>query len=113
MVAIGVAILVAEKTAFSAVSNSSSGLERLGGLFGTAVSASFLFLIGLLNLVILAGIVRVFASMRRGTYDEAELDEAGQGGHLGAGGLDAGERFLLAGREAVRSGEQDPGRAAG
>ena len=38
------------------------------------VSASFLFLIGLLNLVILAGIVRVFTSMRRGTYDEAELE---------------------------------------
>ena len=74
VVAIGVAILVAEKTVFTAVSNSSSGLEQFGGLFGTVVSASFLFLIGLLNLVILAGIVRVFASMRRGEYDEAELD---------------------------------------
>ena len=74
VVAIGVAILVAEKTVFSAVSNSSSGLERFGGLFGTAVSAAFLLLIGLLNLVILAGIVRVFASMRRGEYDEAELE---------------------------------------
>jgi len=74
VVAIGIAILVAEKMVFSAVSNSSSGLERFGGLFGTVVSASFLFLIGLLNLVILAGIVRVFASMRRGEYDEAELE---------------------------------------
>ena len=74
VVAIGIAILVAEKTVFSAVSHSSSGLERFGGLFGTVVSASFLFLIGLLNLVVLAGIVRVFASMRRGTYDEAELE---------------------------------------
>ena len=43
-------------------------------MFGTIVSASFLFLIGLLNLVILAGIVRVFRSMRRGDYDEAELE---------------------------------------
>ena len=34
----------------------------------------FLLLIGLLNLVVLAGIVRVFASMRRGEYDEAELE---------------------------------------
>jgi len=74
VVAIGVGIIVAEKTVFTAVSNSSSGLEQFGGLFGTVVSASFLFLIGLLNLVILAGIVRVFASMRRGTYDEAELE---------------------------------------
>jgi nickel/cobalt transporter (NiCoT) family protein len=74
VVAIGVGIIVAERTVFSAVSNSRSGLEQFGGLFGTAVSAAFLFLIGLLNLVILAGIVRVFASMRRGTYDEAELE---------------------------------------
>jgi nickel/cobalt transporter (NiCoT) family protein len=74
VVAIGVAIIVAEKTVFSAVSHSGSGLEQFGGLFGTVVSASFLFLIGLLNLVILAGIVRVFASMHRGAYDEAELE---------------------------------------
>jgi high-affinity nickel permease len=60
VVAIGAAIIVAERTVFPAVSNSGSPLERFGGLFGTIVSASFLFLIGLLNLVILAGIVRVF-----------------------------------------------------
>jgi high-affinity nickel-transport protein len=65
---------VAEKTVFGAVSNNGSGLEQFGGVFGTIVSASFLFLIGLLNLVILAGIVRVFRSMRRGDYDEAELE---------------------------------------
>ena len=58
VVAIGVGIIVAEKTVFAAVSNSGSGLEQFGGVFGTVVSASFLFLIGLLNLVILAGIVR-------------------------------------------------------
>ncbi len=43
-------------------------------MFGTIVSAAFLFLIGLMNLVILAGIVKVFRSMRRGDYDEAELE---------------------------------------
>ena len=74
VVAIGAGIIVAEKTVFSAVSDSGSPLERFGGLFGTMVSASFLFLIGLLNLVILAGIVRVFTAMRRGHYDEAELE---------------------------------------
>jgi high-affinity nickel-transport protein len=74
VVAIGAAIVVAEKTVFGAVSDSGSGLERFGGLFGTVVSAVFLLLIGLLNLVVLAGIVRVFASMRRGEYDEAELE---------------------------------------
>ncbi len=74
VVAMGVGIIVAEKTVFAAVSHNGSGLERFGGLFGTLVSACFLFLIGTLNLVILAGIVRVFRSMRRGSYDEAELE---------------------------------------
>jgi nickel/cobalt transporter (NiCoT) family protein len=74
VVAMGVGIIIAEKTVFAAVSNNGSGLERFGGLFGTLVSACFLFLIGALNLVILAGILRVFRSMRRGDYDEAELE---------------------------------------
>jgi nickel/cobalt transporter (NiCoT) family protein len=74
VVAIGIGIVVAEKTVFRAVSDSGSGLEQFGGVFGTVVSASFLLLIGLLNLFILAGIARVFRSMRRGEYDEAELE---------------------------------------
>ena len=74
VVAIGVGIIIAEKTVFSAVSNNNSGLEQFGGLFGTLVSASFLFLIGLLNLVVLAGIIKVFRAMRHGEYDEAELE---------------------------------------
>jgi high-affinity nickel-transport protein len=74
VVAMGAGIIVAEKTVFAAVSDSGSPLERFGGLFGMVVSASFLFLIGLLNLVVLAGIVRVFTAMRRGQYDEAELE---------------------------------------
>ena len=74
VVAMGVGIIIAEKTVFTAVYSSQSGLERFGGLFGTLVSASFLFLIGAMNLVILAGILRVFRSMRRGAYDEAELE---------------------------------------
>jgi high-affinity nickel-transport protein len=51
-----------------------SSLQTFGAGFGTVVSAVFLFLIGLMNLMILAGIVRVFRSMRRGEYDEAELE---------------------------------------
>ena len=74
VVVIGVGIIVAEKTVLGAVSNSGSALERFGGLVGSVVSASFLLLNGLLNLVILAGIVRIFAAMRRGEYDEAELE---------------------------------------
>jgi len=74
VVALGIAIVFAEKSVFSAVSNQGSGLQRFGGLFGTGVSAVFLFLIGALNLVVLAGIVKVFRSMHAGTYDEEELE---------------------------------------
>ena len=74
VVAIGIGIVVAEKAIYRAVSHSSSGLEQFGGIFGTVVSASFLYLIALLNVVILAGIFRVFRSMREGDYDEAELE---------------------------------------
>ena len=74
VVAIGVGIVLAEKAVYGAVSNSHSHLEQFGGVFGTAVSAGFLYLIALLNTVILVGIVRVFRSMRRGEFDEAELE---------------------------------------
>jgi nickel/cobalt transporter (NiCoT) family protein len=74
VIAIGVGIIIAEKTVLPAVTHSNSSLESFGGTFGTIVSACFLFLIGLLNLVILAGIIRVFRSMRRGEYNEAELE---------------------------------------
>jgi nickel/cobalt transporter (NiCoT) family protein len=74
VVVLGIGIIIAEKTVLPAVTHSNSSLESFGGTFGTIVSAAFLFLIGLLNLVILAGIVKVFRSMRRGEYDEAELE---------------------------------------
>jgi nickel/cobalt transporter (NiCoT) family protein len=74
VVAIGVGIIVAEKTVLPAVTHSNSSLESFGGTFGTIVSAAFLFLIALLNLIILSGIVRVSRAMRRGEYDEAELE---------------------------------------
>ena len=74
VVAIGVGIVVAERAVYGAVSNDHSTLEQFGGIFGTIVSASFLYLIALLNVVILAGILRVFRSMRDGDYDEAELE---------------------------------------
>jgi high-affinity nickel-transport protein len=74
VVAMGIGIIVAEKTVLPALTDSKSALHNVGGTFGTLVSASFLFLIGLMNLVVLAGIVRVFRSMRRGEYDESELE---------------------------------------
>ena len=74
VVAMGVGLIVAEKTVLPAVTHSDSPLHQFGGMAGTVVSSVFLLLIGLMNLVVLAGIIRVFRSMRRGEYDEAELE---------------------------------------
>src|ERR1700679_4102414 len=74
VVAIGLGLVIAEKAVYGAVSNNGSGLEQFGGVFGTIVSACFLYLIALLNIVILAGIMKVFRSMRDGSYDEEELE---------------------------------------
>jgi high-affinity nickel-transport protein len=57
------------------VANDDSTLQSTTGLVGTLVSGSFLYLIGIINLVILLGIVRVFRRMRQGHYSEQELEQ--------------------------------------
>jgi high-affinity nickel-transport protein len=57
------------------VADGGSTLHSVTGLIGPAVSGSFLLLIGIVNLVILAGIVGVFRRMRQGEFDEAALEE--------------------------------------
>jgi nickel/cobalt transporter (NiCoT) family protein len=56
------------------VSNHSSRLHDVTGWIGTTVSGTFLYVIAALNIVILIGILKVFGEMRRGRYDEAELE---------------------------------------
>jgi high-affinity nickel-transport protein len=56
------------------VRDGGSELHSVTNLVGTGISGGFLYLIAALNLVILVGILRVFRSMRRGEYDEAELE---------------------------------------
>jgi len=51
-----------------------SGLHRVTEMVGTLVSGTFLYVLGILNLVILVGILKVFRDMRRGHYDEAGLE---------------------------------------
>ncbi|WP_311202398.1 HoxN/HupN/NixA family nickel/cobalt transporter, partial [Micromonospora chalcea] len=57
------------------VADDSSTLQQATGVIGTTVSGVFLYLIGIINLVVLAGIVQVFRRMRHGQFDEAELEE--------------------------------------
>jgi high-affinity nickel-transport protein len=54
--------------------NGGSSLHQITTVVGTAVSGGFLYLIAALNLVVLIGIARMFASMRSGGYDEDQLE---------------------------------------
>jgi nickel/cobalt transporter (NiCoT) family protein len=71
---VGVGITVAARAVFGAVVNPTSAYETAGGTAGTLVSAGFLYLIAVLNLVVLSGIFKVFRQMRAGVYDEQELE---------------------------------------
>jgi high-affinity nickel-transport protein len=74
IVAVGVGITIAARAVFGAVVNPSSAYETAGGTIGTLLSAGFLYLIALLNVIVLAGIVKVFRDMRSGTYNEQQLE---------------------------------------
>ncbi|WP_246004253.1 HoxN/HupN/NixA family nickel/cobalt transporter [Nocardioides marmoriginsengisoli] len=56
------------------VENENSTLHQFAGVWGPTVSGLFLLAIAVLNLMALRGILRVFANMRRGQYDETELE---------------------------------------
>ncbi|HZA74469.1 MAG TPA: HoxN/HupN/NixA family nickel/cobalt transporter [Propionibacteriaceae bacterium] len=68
LIALGVRALAGQ------VADEGSILQRVTGVFGVAVSGIFLMVIGILNLVVLIGIIAVFRRMRRGEYDEAALE---------------------------------------
>jgi high-affinity nickel-transport protein len=74
IIAAGVGLAVAARAVFGAVIDPNSGFETTGGVVGTSLAATFLYLIAALNLVVLVGIFKVFRGMRRGFYDEEELE---------------------------------------
>src|SRR5438105_5156961 len=71
---IAVALGLAVKSLVQGVVGGNGELRNVGGAVGTLVSGGFLVLIGVLNLVILIDIVRVYRKMRRGEYDRESLD---------------------------------------
>ena len=71
---LGVGLTFAARAVIGAVSGPHSQLTGFGAVFGTVVSGIFLYLIGILNLVILVGIVRLFFAMRSGRYSDQELE---------------------------------------
>jgi high-affinity nickel-transport protein len=79
---IALALGLAVKSIVQGVVSDNGQLRSIGGLIGTSVSGTFLVLIGVLNLVVLIGIVQVFLRMRRGEYDRSSLEH-----ELVAGGV--------------------------
>ncbi len=79
---IAVLLGLAVKTIVQGVVGQNGELRDVGGAVGTLVSGGFLVLIGLLNLLILLDIVRVYRRMRRGEFDRSGLED-----ELVAGGL--------------------------
>jgi high-affinity nickel-transport protein len=79
---IAAALGLAVKWVVQGVVSDSGQLRSIGGAVGTTVSGGFLVLIGILNLVVLLDIVRVYRRMRRGEYDRQGLEN-----ELVAGGV--------------------------
>jgi nickel/cobalt transporter (NiCoT) family protein len=79
---IALALGIATQFVVRNVVSANGQLKNLGGLLGTGVSGVFLLLIGILNLIILLDIVRLFRRMRAGEYDRHSLEH-----ELVAGGL--------------------------
>jgi high-affinity nickel-transport protein len=68
LLAIGTRALAGE------VEDGSSLLHSVTAVIGASVSGIFLWILGILNLVVLIGIIKVFRAGRRGHYDEQELE---------------------------------------
>src|ERR1700681_1546451 len=79
---IAVALGLAVKWIVECVSGNGGELRIVGGLVAGVVSGGFLVAIGLMNLVILLDIVRVYRRMKGGEYDTASLEH-----ELTAGGF--------------------------
>ncbi|TRW88034.1 HoxN/HupN/NixA family nickel/cobalt transporter [Mycolicibacterium sp. 018/SC-01/001] len=69
LLAVGVKALVGP------VEDEDSTLHTITGMIGPSVSGVFLWILGILNLVALLGILKVFRELREGRYDEAALEK--------------------------------------
>ena len=65
------ALTVATKTVGSAI----PGFQIYGGYVGTGVSGAFLWIIGVLNLIVLVDILRIFRELKQGRYDRERLEQ--------------------------------------
>jgi high-affinity nickel-transport protein len=61
--------------AASAVNSRIPSFQNWGSYVGAGVSGTFLWIIGIMNLVVLIDIVRISQQMKKGAYDEQGLEE--------------------------------------
>ncbi len=73
--ALALLLALGVRTLAGQVADDSSELHALTGVIGASVSGVFLWVLGIANLVVLVGILRVFRAMRHGELDEAALEE--------------------------------------
>jgi nickel/cobalt transporter (NiCoT) family protein len=69
-----VALIIAMIFATRSVTTSIAGLQSAGAIVGTLVSGSFLWIIGLMNLVIVIGLYKVFHTLKQGKLNQKELE---------------------------------------
>ena len=69
-----VGLIVSLILATNAVRDQIPALRSSGAIIGTTVSGVFLFIIGLINVIIVLGIYRVFTTLKQGKMNESELD---------------------------------------
>ncbi len=79
---IAVALGFATQFVQASVVNENGQLKSIAGLIGTGISGAFLLLIGILNLIILIDIIKLFRRMKAGDYDRQSLEH-----QLVAGGV--------------------------
>ena len=71
-----VVALVVVIALFASVITDIPALQEIGGLIGTSVSAAFLLIIGVINLIVLIDVYRMFRRVSRGgAYSEETLEE--------------------------------------
>jgi high-affinity nickel-transport protein len=76
-VVFGLAFLlsVGVKALAGQVEDDVSELHSITGIIGASVSGVFLWILGILNLVVLLGIIKVFRQMRTGAFNEQQLED--------------------------------------
>jgi high-affinity nickel-transport protein len=90
---VAVALGLAVKWIVDGVVGNGGQLRSLGGELSTIVSGGFLILIGVVNLLVLIDIIRVYRRLKAGGYDDSSLEL-----DLTAGGMTGGLMSRIFGR---------------